>query len=115
MDPTTTTPIKVNVPLVISPAKDNVRELYLKLPEHMHEEHKKELQASKDSIKYDIRFRKENQSSLPNKMTELYNAGVYGQLTTSLVDNIIIPATHVLDLKAIALDKEVIIRYISTC
>lgn len=41
-------------------------------------------------------------------MTELYNAGIYGQLTTNLIDNMILPATHTLDLKAIALDKEVI-------
>lgn len=41
-------------------------------------------------------------------MTELYNAGIYGQLTTNLIDNMILPATHTLDLKAIALDKEVL-------
>jgi BRCA1/BRCA2-containing complex subunit 3 len=118
MDPTTTTPKKVNVPLIIAPnvleeTKD-VRELYIKLPEHMHEEHKKEFLVSNDSIKYDLRFTEKDQNSLPNKMTELYNAGVYGQLTTSLVDNIIIPATHVLDLEAIAIDKKVWIIYISS-
>ncbi|CAO3644426.1 unnamed protein product [Mucor hiemalis] len=111
-DPDTTTPKKVHVPLVIQPnntleeTKD-VRDLYIKLPEHVHDEHKKEFLVSNDRIKYDLRFAKEQQESLPNKMTELYNAGVYGQLTTSLIDTMIIPATHVLDLKAIALEKEI--------
>lgn len=111
-DPDTSTPKKVHVPLVIQPnsaleeTKD-VRDLYIKLPEHVHDEHKKEFLTSNDRIKYDLRFSKEQQDSLPNKMTELYNAGVYGQLTTSLIDNLVVPATHVLDLKAIALEKEV--------
>ena len=102
----------MHVPLVIIPLSketdtEDVRELYLKLPEHMHDEHKKEFTASNERVNYDMRFSKETQASLPNKMTELYNASVYGQLTTSLVDNMIIPATNLLDLKAVALDKEV--------
>lgn len=32
--------------------------------------------------------------SLPQKLSELYNAGVYGQAITSLVDKLIIPATE---------------------
>lgn len=40
-------------------------------------------------------------------MAQLYNAGVYGQLMTSLIDNMVLPATHALDLKALALEKEV--------
>jgi hypothetical protein len=103
------TPKKVNVPLIIVPTADlydkDIRKLYMKLPEHMHEEHKKEYLTTNNRIQYDLRFK--DQSSLPNTITELYNANVYGQLTTSLIDNIIIPVTHTLDLKAIALDKEV--------
>lgn len=107
MDAVTSTPKKVNVPLFIVPTETNdTRKLYLKLPEHMHEEHKKEYLTTSQSIHYDLRD-KDPKSSLPNTMTDLYNASVYGQLTTSLVDNMIIPATHLLDLKAIALDKEV--------
>lgn len=103
------------MPLLVVPTTDskNVRELYWKLPEHMHEEHKKEYLATNERIKYDLRFAKsdQQQKSLPNVMTQLYNASIYGQLTTSLIDNMIIPATHTLDLKAIALDKEVCILY----
>lgn len=79
----------------------------------MHEEHKKEYLATNERIKYDLRFAKsdQQQKSLPNVMTQLYNASIYGQLTTSLIDNMIIPATHTLNLKAIALDKEVCILY----
>ncbi|KAI9252726.1 JAB1/Mov34/MPN/PAD-1 ubiquitin protease-domain-containing protein [Helicostylum pulchrum] len=110
-DVLTTTPKKVNVPLIISPVENDkyTRELYWKLPDHLHEEHKKEYTASIDCIKYDLRFKGDKpQKSLPNAMTELYNAGIYGQLTTNLIDNMILPATHTLDLKAIALDKEVL-------
>jgi hypothetical protein len=101
------TPTKLNVPLSIVPCINNqeILQLYSKLPEHMHEEHKKEFLVSNQSIQYDLRS-PEN-AGLPNTMTELYNAGVYGQLTTSLIDTMIIPTTHTLDLKAIALDKEV--------
>ncbi|GAA5795186.1 hypothetical protein HPULCUR_000540 [Helicostylum pulchrum] len=109
-DVLTTTPKKVNVPLIISPVENDkyTRELYWKLPDHLHEEHKKEYTASIDCIKYDLRFKGDKpQKSLPNAMTELYNAGIYGQLTTNLIDNMILPATHTLDLKAIALDKEI--------
>lgn len=74
----------------------------------MYEEHKKEYLASNDRIKYDVRSAKNvNTSSLPNTMTQLYNAGVYGQLVTSLVDHMIVPSTHTLDLKAVTLDREV--------
>jgi len=86
----------------------DIRELLLKLPGHMYEEYKKEFTASNGCIKYDLRFTKNiDTSSLPNTMTQLYNAGVYGQLLTSLVDNMIIPTTHILDLKAIELAKEI--------
>jgi BRCA1/BRCA2-containing complex subunit 3 len=74
----------------------------------MYEEYKKEYSVSNDRVKYDLRSVKNvNLSSLPNTLTQLYNAGVYGQLITSLVDHMIVPATHTLDLKSIELDKEV--------
>ncbi|KAI8647439.1 hypothetical protein BD408DRAFT_143205 [Parasitella parasitica] len=102
---------KVNIPLLIEPSLDvdsDIRELLLKLPEHMYEEYKKEFAASNECIKYDLRSAiNVNTSSLPNTMTQMYNAGVYGQLLTSLVDNMIIPTTHILDLKAVELDKEI--------
>lgn len=101
----------MNIPLVIVPTENNrhVRELYWKLPEHLHEEHRKEYLASTGCIKYDLRFARGEtpQKSLPNAMTDLYNAGVYGQLTTNLIDHMVLPAIHTLDLKANALDKEV--------
>ncbi|KAI7867893.1 JAB1/Mov34/MPN/PAD-1 ubiquitin protease-domain-containing protein [Mucor mucedo] len=103
------TPTKLNIPLLIVPTPSILHDLYAKLPQHMHEEHKKEYIASNGHIRYDLRFAKSDQQekSLPNVMTQLYNAGVYGQLTTSLIDQMVIPATHALDLKAIALDKEI--------
>lgn len=101
----------MNVPLLIEPSSSmssDIRDLYIKLPEHMYEEHRKEYLVSNDRIKYDVRSAKNvNASSLPNTMTRLYNAGVYSQLITSLVDHMIVPATHTLDLKTIELDREV--------
>lgn len=80
----------------------------MKLPEHMYEEYKKEFTVSNERIKYDLRSVKNiDTTSLPNSMTQLYNAGVYGQLLTSLIDNMIIPTTHILDLKAIELDRQI--------
>ncbi|KAL9540745.1 hypothetical protein MBANPS3_009512 [Mucor bainieri] len=102
---------RLKIPLLIEPTMDidnDIRELLMKLPEHMYEEYKKEFTASNERIKYDLRSIKDiDPSSLPNTMTQLYNAGVYGQLLTSLVDNMIIPTTHILDLRAIELDKEI--------
>ncbi|GAN09069.1 lys-63-specific deubiquitinase BRCC36-like isoform 1 [Mucor ambiguus] len=102
---------RLNIPLLIEPTLDmdsDIRELLLKLPEHMYEEYKKEFSASNECIKYDLRFINNiDTSSIPNTMTQLYNAGVYGQLLTSLVDNMIIPTTHILDLKAMELAKEI--------
>lgn len=40
-------------------------------------------------------------------MTQLHNTGVYGQSIVHLVDNVICPATQVLEDKAIALQKQV--------
>lgn len=40
-------------------------------------------------------------------MTQLYNAGVYGQSVTRLVDCVVCPATRILEMKAMDLDKEV--------
>lgn len=72
----------------------------------MYEEHKKEYNnACNEQFQYDLQFTKQN--GLPNSMTNLYNASVYGQSITSLVDSMIIPATHVLDLKSVKLDKQV--------
>ncbi|KAI8982335.1 JAB1/Mov34/MPN/PAD-1 ubiquitin protease-domain-containing protein [Mycotypha africana] len=102
---------------------NSARELFLSLPEHMYDEYKKEFYVSNQSIEYSLRNKRKSDSdigqsprsiqpvsgsikSVPDKMTELYNASVYGQLVTSLVDNIILPATHVLDLKAMDLDKQ---------
>lgn len=79
----------------------------------MYEEHKKEYNACHELFNYNLRS--SGNSSLPNSMTELYNASVYGQCITSLIDNMIIPATHVLDLKAIELDKEVHIYQLKDC
>lgn len=102
---------KVNIPLLIEPSLNidsDIRELLLKLPEHMYEEYKKEFTISNERIKYDLRSVKNiDTTSLPNSMTQLYNAGVYGQLLTSLIDNMIIPTTHILDLKAIELDRQI--------
>ncbi|KAG2209905.1 hypothetical protein INT46_010501 [Mucor plumbeus] len=102
---------KVNIPLLIEPSSNidsDIRELLLKLPEHMYEEYKKEFTVSNECIKYDLRSAKNiDTTSLPNSMTQLYNASVYGQLLTSLIDNIIIPTTHILDLKAIELDRQI--------
>lgn len=64
---------------------------------------------STERIHYDLRTK---QSDLPNKITQSYNAMVYGQLVTNLMDNIILPATHLLESKSIALDKEVFIAEI---
>ncbi|KAI9473658.1 MAG: JAB1/Mov34/MPN/PAD-1 ubiquitin protease-domain-containing protein [Benjaminiella poitrasii] len=117
MDKETNTPTKINVPLVIEPltiTKDEqdsniIRELYLKLPEHIYEEYKKEYLASNNRIQYDLRTKTSNNkdNSLPDTMTQLYNASVYGQLMTSLIDNMIIPTSHTLNLKAAELDKEI--------
>ncbi|KAF1804002.1 JAB1/Mov34/MPN/PAD-1 ubiquitin protease-domain-containing protein [Mucor lusitanicus] len=102
---------RLNIPLLIEPSLDmssDIRELLLKLPEHMYEEYKKEFAASNECIKYDLRSIKNiDTSSLPNTMTQLYNAGVYGQLLTSLVDNMIVPTTHILDLRAMELTNEI--------
>lgn len=102
---------RLNIPLLIEPSLDmssDIRELLLKLPEHMYEEYKKEFTASNECIKYDLRSIKNiDTSSLPNTMTQLYNAGVYGQLLTSLVDNMIVPTTHILDLRAMELTNEI--------
>ncbi|CAO0789518.1 unnamed protein product [Mucor circinelloides] len=102
---------RVNIPLLIEPSLDmdsDTKELLLKLPEHMYEEYKKEFTVSNERIKYDLRSVKSiDTSSLPNTMTQLYNAGVYGQLLISLVDNMIVPTTHMLDLRTMELDKEI--------
>lgn len=60
---------------------------------------------STEHIYYDLRAR--DQPRLPNTLSQAYNASVYGQLVTNLVDNTVIPSVHLLDMKAVALDKEV--------
>ncbi|KAG1489376.1 hypothetical protein G6F46_011767 [Rhizopus delemar] len=100
-------PEKLSVPLLIQPESripEDIRELYLHLPGHIYEEYKKEYKMSTERIHYDLRTK---QSDLPNKITQSYNAMVYGQLVTNLMDNIILPATHLLESKSIALDKEI--------
>lgn len=53
--------------------------------------------------------RNEQQKPLANVMTDIYNAGVYGQSITHLVDNVICPATQLLELKSKALSQEVML------
>ncbi|KAG1180671.1 hypothetical protein G6F70_003245 [Rhizopus microsporus] len=99
---------KINVPLTIEPepvVPEDIRELYLDLPNHIFDEYKKEYKLSTEHIYYDLRAR--DQPRLPNTLSQAYNASVYGQLVTSLVDNTVIPSVHLLDMKAVALDKEI--------
>ncbi|KAI7907421.1 JAB1/Mov34/MPN/PAD-1 ubiquitin protease-domain-containing protein [Cokeromyces recurvatus] len=117
LDQETNTAIKVNVPLIIEPSTVTkeydptsvIQELHLKLSEHMYEEQKREYILSNNCVQYDLRKmnKSDKDDSLPDMMTQLYNTSIYGQFITSLIDNMIIPTTHILDLKSIELDKEI--------
>ena len=71
----------------------------------MFEEHNKEYEAATTKrIQYG-----DHRKVTSDKMTELYNAGVYGQSITHLVDNVICPATQLLEATAQDLDRQVIL------
>ncbi|ORZ03589.1 JAB1/Mov34/MPN/PAD-1 ubiquitin protease-domain-containing protein [Syncephalastrum racemosum] len=118
------TTLHVNVPLEIVPdaafpslehEQALMRETFFDLPLRMYEEHKSEFEAATKRIHYHIQRTanseqrdevNEQQKPLANVVTDIYNAGVYGQSITHLVDNVICPATQLLELKSKALSQE---------
>ncbi|CAO3698569.1 unnamed protein product [Rhizopus stolonifer] len=96
---------KRQVPLFIEPEENispSIRQLYLDLPKHLYDEYKKEYNQQR--IHYDMNNPKE---ALPDLMTQSYNAHIYGKLVMDLMDTVILPATHLLNSKEKALDKEI--------
>ncbi|KAI9499455.1 JAB1/Mov34/MPN/PAD-1 ubiquitin protease-domain-containing protein [Zychaea mexicana] len=97
---------RVNVPIEIVPSRTVppvMRETFLDLPKRMFEEHYKEYEAATSKrILYS-----DHRNVTSDKMTELYNTGVYGQSITHLVDNVICPATHILENTAQELDHKI--------
>ena len=97
---------RVNVPIEIIPSDTMppvMRETFLDLPKRMFEEHNKEYEAATSKrIQYS-----DHRNVTSDVMTELYNAGVYGQSITHLVDNVICPATQILENTSKELDQKV--------
>ncbi|KAI9275455.1 JAB1/Mov34/MPN/PAD-1 ubiquitin protease-domain-containing protein [Phascolomyces articulosus] len=97
---------RVNVPIEIVPSYTMppvMRETFLNLPKLMFEEHNKEYEAATSKrIHYS-----DHRNVTSDVMTELYNAGVYGQSITHLVDNVICPATQMLENTSKELDQKI--------
>ncbi|KAJ8659903.1 hypothetical protein O0I10_004496 [Lichtheimia ornata] len=99
---------RANVPIEVVPepsVSPFLRETFLSLPRIMYQEHKKEYEMATKRIQYENS--KDGTTTLPEMMTQLHNTGVYGQSIVHLVDNVICPATQVLEDKAIALQKQI--------
>ncbi|KAI7854938.1 JAB1/Mov34/MPN/PAD-1 ubiquitin protease-domain-containing protein [Circinella umbellata] len=97
---------RVNVPIEIIPSytmSSVMRETFLDLPKRMFEEHNKEYEAATSKrIQYS-----DQRNVTSDIMTELYNTGVYGQSITHLVDNVICPATQILENTSKELDQKI--------
>jgi hypothetical protein len=55
----------------------------------------------------DAEFCTSASNSLPQKLNELYNAGIYGQEITSLIDKLVLPATEIANQRHLANLREV--------
>ncbi|KAF7731772.1 hypothetical protein EC973_008287 [Apophysomyces ossiformis] len=78
------------------------------LPSQMYEEHKTEYELASGRIQWEEGYSTGTDGSyLGSRLTQLYNAGVYGQSITHLVDNVICPATQQLELKTCAVQQEI--------
>jgi BRCA1/BRCA2-containing complex subunit 3 len=102
-------PKKVNISLEIETEKSipsEIRQAYITLPQSMYDEHNKEYTTVNQRICYNTNG-SDDMSSLPQSITQLYNAGIYGKSISSLMDNLVVPTTHLLDLRSKELDKQV--------
>ncbi|KAI8582901.1 hypothetical protein K450DRAFT_225371 [Umbelopsis ramanniana AG] len=102
-------PIRCNIPLEILPNNSmeaHTCETIIDICRKVYEEQGKELALTAQRVKYDCKsdakleetmLLSESTSastSLPQKLNELYNAGIYGQEITSLIDKLVLPATE---------------------
>ncbi|KAG2184489.1 hypothetical protein INT43_000398 [Umbelopsis isabellina] len=103
-------PVQLKIPLQILPdlsMEKHTTQSIIDISQKIYEEQVKEFSLSSQRVQYQGKSEgtEENamivdtnpsngEQSLPQKLSELYNSGVYGQSITSLVDKLIIPATE---------------------
>ncbi|KAJ2957814.1 hypothetical protein NQZ79_g6518 [Umbelopsis isabellina] len=103
-------PVQLKIPLQILPdlsMEKHTTQSIIDISQKIYEEQVKEFLLSSQRVQYQGTSEGSEQNamivdtnssnevqSLPQKLSELYNAGVYGQAITSLVDKLIIPATE---------------------
>ncbi|KAI8373188.1 JAB1/Mov34/MPN/PAD-1 ubiquitin protease-domain-containing protein [Radiomyces spectabilis] len=107
---------QLNIALEIRPSITptlGARDTFLEIPKYLYEEQRDEYARSIDRIQYGHRthMRTDNDTApeedhLASNMVKLHNAGIYGQALTRLVDGIVFPATHLLELRSLAIDEE---------
>ncbi|CAO3662413.1 unnamed protein product [Umbelopsis vinacea] len=115
-------PIQANIPLEILPdqaMEKHTTDTIIDISRKIYEEQKKEFALTTERIEYNcdsdtvgdenmlLDDSDSTDSSLPLKLTELYNAGVYGQAITSLVDKLILPATQLAEQRYLANLEEI--------
>ncbi|KAH8551219.1 JAB1/Mov34/MPN/PAD-1 ubiquitin protease-domain-containing protein [Umbelopsis sp. PMI_123] len=102
-------PLRCNIPLEILPdelMQTHTCETIIDICHKVYEEQEKEFSQSVQRVQYDYKLGTEAEenmlidesdstaNSLPRKLNELYNAGIYGQEIISLIDKLVVPATE---------------------